>query len=245
MKILCIGNSFSQDACCYLHDMAQHTGAEIDTLNLFIGGCSLETHIYNLFFNKPYYKMEYNGTIKDENKMGSIQEALTQQDWDYISIQQVSYLSGKYESYQPHLNRIISRVRDVRPNSKILIHQTWAYDPQHPKFPELYNDCNDMYEKLTEAYSKAAEAIGAYMIIPCGEVIQKLRYLPQFDSQKGGAPLHRDLFHLSEVYGRYAAAATWYEKLLGNVKSCGFIPEGADPELIEIIKQTVYEICKI
>jgi hypothetical protein len=101
-----------------------------------------------------------------------------------------------------------------------------------------------MFEKLTAAYVKAAEAIGAHLIIPCGEVIQKLRYMPQFDSCKNGSPLHRDLFHLSEIYGRYAAAATWYQCLVGDVRASGFIPADADPELIKIINETVYEICK-
>ena len=154
MNILCIGNSFSEDACKYLHDMAAASGKDVFTLNMFIGGCSLETHAYNIFFNKPYYRMEYNGIDDPELcREGTLQEALTEREWDVITIQQVSRLSGIYESFQPHLNRIIARVRDVCPNSKIMIHKTWAYD-DYGKGWNLENYDNDrhvMHDRLTKA----------------------------------------------------------------------------------------------
>lgn len=247
MDILCIGNSFSQDACKYLHDMAKASGKEVNTLNLYIGGCSLETHAYNIFFNKPYYQFEYNGVdAKELCRMGTIQEALTERDWDYISIQQVSNHCGNFESYQPHLNRIISRVRDVRPNSKLLIHQTWSYDPASPRYPSVYANNTDMYNKLKDAYSKAAKAINATDIIPCGDVIEELRTKEPFDLSKGGISLHRDGFHLSLTYGRYAAAATWYHKLVGDVLENEYIPdyEDIDIKILDVIKQTVSQVCK-
>ena len=43
IKILSIGNSFSQDAQHFLHDLSMHGEEEIYSVNLFIGGCSLET----------------------------------------------------------------------------------------------------------------------------------------------------------------------------------------------------------
>ena len=39
MKILAIGNSFSQDATAYLHRMAEAGGMETKIVNLFIPGC--------------------------------------------------------------------------------------------------------------------------------------------------------------------------------------------------------------
>lgn len=246
MNILCIGNSFSEDACSYLHDMAAFAGKEVNTLNLFIGGCTLETHAYNIFFNKPYYRMEYNGVVNDDCRKGSIQEGLCEREWDYISIQQGSPLSGKFETYQPHLSRIISRVRDVRPNAKILIHETWAYDPLSNRYPDMYPSCDDMHARVKEAYGKAAEAINADMIIPSGDVIQALRYKKPFDSENGGISLHRDCHHLSLSYGRYAAAATWYQMLVGDIRQNGYVPsvEDIDPELLELIKQTITDICR-
>lgn len=48
MKILSIGNSFSQDAQRYLHRLAKHEGVQLKTVNLYIGGCSLQRHYENI-----------------------------------------------------------------------------------------------------------------------------------------------------------------------------------------------------
>ncbi len=250
MNILCIGNSFSEDACKYLHDMAKFAGDEISTLNMFIGGCSLETHANNLRSGKPAYRMEYNGIDDPEIcKNDTLMKGLCERDWDVITIQQVSRLSGHYESFQPHLNEVIAKVKEVCPNAKLYIHKTWAYDDYGFGWNlESYNnDRHTMHRMLTEAYEKAATDINADGIIPTGDVIDKLREYPIFDLQKEGAlSLTRDGGHLSFSYGRYAAAATWYSFFGGDILNNGYLPEGEefDPELIKLIKQTVNEICK-
>lgn len=40
MKVLAIGNSFSNDAMRYLHGIAKADGVDMKTVNLFIGGWS-------------------------------------------------------------------------------------------------------------------------------------------------------------------------------------------------------------
>ena len=100
---------------------------------------------------------------------------------------------------------------------------------------------------LPRLIKKAAEAINADGIIPTGDVIDKLREYPIFDMQKEGAiSLTRDGGHLSFSYGRYAAAATWYQTFGGDIHKNDYLPDGEefDPELIKLIKQTVAEICK-
>ena len=52
MKVLSIGNSFSQDAQRYLHRLAKEDGTFIKCVNLYIGGCSLQTHYINMLENK-------------------------------------------------------------------------------------------------------------------------------------------------------------------------------------------------
>ena len=51
IKILSIGNSFSTDAQRYLYDISVQNGVELECYNLFIGGCSLETHWQNFVEN--------------------------------------------------------------------------------------------------------------------------------------------------------------------------------------------------
>ena len=61
MKVLSIGNSFSQDAHKWLHKLAENNGVDLETVNLYIGGCSLGTHWKNAKENNADYEFELNG----------------------------------------------------------------------------------------------------------------------------------------------------------------------------------------
>ena len=101
MNILCIGNSFSQDATRYLHQISNE---ELYVRNLYIGGCSLETHYHNILEDKADYEYQKNGRLM---RMISIKEALSKKKWDYVSVQQVSHYSGMAETYEPYLPYIL------------------------------------------------------------------------------------------------------------------------------------------
>ena len=108
IKVLAIGNSFSQDATRYLHDIAAADGLELKVVNLYIGGCSLNTHINNAVKDLPLYTYELNG--KDTGKMISIKDALLADKWDVVTLQQVSHESICYETFQPYLSRLTEYV---------------------------------------------------------------------------------------------------------------------------------------
>lgn len=57
VRILAIGNSFSEDAVeQHLHDIAAADGKDVIIGNMYIGGCSLKKHLANAKENKPAYK---------------------------------------------------------------------------------------------------------------------------------------------------------------------------------------------
>lgn len=105
INILSIGNSFSQDAQRYLHELAKSEGVNIQTVNLYIGGCSLEQHFYNVLEDKKAYLLEMNG-YSVSGFMVSIKEALLARNWDYVTLQQASHNSFDYETYQPYLTEL-------------------------------------------------------------------------------------------------------------------------------------------
>ena len=74
MKLLAVGNSFSQDACTFLHQTAQAQGLDLEVTNLYIGGCSLEMHYQNLLSGKADYQCQQNGHF--DGRMISLPEAL-------------------------------------------------------------------------------------------------------------------------------------------------------------------------
>lgn len=240
MKVLSIGNSFSQDAHRWLYDVCKSAGKEIYNVNLYYGGCSLYQH-WDFYIND---KQEYDYEIKGEplRKIG-LMEALKAEKWDVITYQQASHDSGIYDKYQPFLCDLHKVVKEVCPDAKFYIHKTWAYeiDSPHGSFVLYNHDQKYMYECLSEAYAKAAESIGVD-VIPVGDVIQYLRdNTKEFDYKNGGLTLNRDGFHLSYDYGRYAAALAWYCKLFdGNANEVSFVPESCDDEnLLNVVKTAV------
>lgn len=104
MKILSIGNSFSQDAQKYLRRLAQNDGVELKTVNLYLGGCSLRTHYLNALENRFNYVFEFNG--ENTGIEVSMSQVLSSDDWDIITLQQASRDSTKYETYYPYLKSL-------------------------------------------------------------------------------------------------------------------------------------------
>ena len=241
MNILSIGNSFSQDAQRYLHGVAKADGTQLNSFNLYIGGCSLSTHYRNMLSDQKKYTLEMNG--ESTGFFVSIKEALLNRNWDVVTLQQVSNESPYYETYQPYLNKIVEFVRLCAPKAKIAIHQTWAYEQGSARLnDELgYKDQTDMFKDVKCAYQKAADEINADLIIPSGEVFQAML-------KEGFEKVHRDTFHASRGAGRYALALTWYKTLTGNGiennSFCDFDEDIANEE-IEKIKKAVIQVCKL
>ena len=104
MKILAIGNSFSQDSTAYVEDIAKSIGhRDITAANLYIGGCPLSHHAENLKTNAVEYDYQRHGNGLYKT---SIREALKSDTWDIITLQQVSGLSGLYDTNQPYIDEV-------------------------------------------------------------------------------------------------------------------------------------------
>lgn len=229
VRILAIGNSFSQDAVeQYLHELAEAEGISTIIGNMFIGGCSLERHVKNARDNAPAYayrKIGTDGKKREKGKM-SLETVLADEDWDYVSLQQASPFSGMYETYEASLPELIEYVKARLPKkTKLMLHQTWAYasTSKHSGFKN-YN-CNQltMYQAIADAVKKAAKANKIKIVIPSGTAIQNAR------TSFIGDHLNRDGYHLDVKIGRYTAACTWFERIFKhNVVGNPYAPEGLD-----------------
>ena len=72
------------------------------------------------------YEYELNGEKNGE--MVSIRQALESDSWDIVTLQQSSWQSTQYNTYQPYLNALSQYVKKYAPNAEQVIHQTWAYE---------------------------------------------------------------------------------------------------------------------
>ncbi len=239
MKILAIGNSFSEDATKYLHQMAKADGVDLKVVNLYIAGCSLETHWNNVLADAKAYEYSINGEFK--GRMASIKEVLLEEKWDFITLQQNSGLSGIKESYYPFIRNISNYVSELAPKAKQVIHETWAYEinSSHAAFPRYNNSQETMFNKLKEAYYSVAKEMDM-PLIPCGDAVQELRKDKAFDYENGGISLCRDGYHMHLIYGRYLTGALWYKFFTGRPimeNSFSFeVEEEVDKNLIYLIK---------
>ena len=118
MKLLSIGNSFSQDAQEWLHQIAVANGVDLETTNLMIGGCSLETHWNNMNSGEAAYYLEQNG--KNMDRMVTLDEGLALDTWDVVTVQQVSHHSGQPQTYIPYLTDLVTYVREKCPGKPLL-----------------------------------------------------------------------------------------------------------------------------
>lgn len=238
IKILAIGNSFSDDALeHYLYDLANAGNKKILIANMYIGGSSLENHWQNIEQDSAAYHLRVissNGK-KDAFNNVSIQEALSRENWDYISLQQVSQLSGVLQSYQEYLPKLLDflRPRASNPEVKFVLHQTWAYaaDSDHFGFVNYENDQNKMYQSIVDAVWEAKELYDIDLVVPAGTAIQNGR------TSYIGDKFTRDGYHLSLGMGRFTASAAWYEAIFGNIEENPFEPESFSSYDVSLAKR--------
>ena len=243
LRILAVGNSFSQDAVeQYLWELFDEAGVEVIIGNMYIGGCSLERHWNNAQDNIAGY--EYRKVVdgkKANTKNRSLEMVLADENWDYISLQQASDYSGMYEEYEPYLGDLIAWIQEhsTNPHMQLMFHQTWAYSQNttHGAFPNYNSDQMTMYEGIVDASSKAMKNHPEIkLIIPDGTTIQNGR------TSSIGDNWHRDgTSHLNLDYGRFAAACTWYEAISGNsVQENAWRPTSVTNEQADIARAAAH-----
>lgn len=240
VKILAVGNSFSQDAIEQnLYELAAADGIDLVIGDAYIGGCSIERHLDNSRTGKDAYA--YRKIVdgkRTEYKNRSLESILKDEAWDYVSFQQVSSLAGKYVTYEVDLPALVAYVRGIVPvKAKFLLHQTWAYayDSDHSGFANYGRDQMTMYRAICDAVQKASSLVKIKTVIPSGTAIQNAR------TSFLGDRLCRDGYHLDLLYGRYTAACTWYEKLFGHVLGNSYYPEGMTPDVVRVAQLSAKE----
>ncbi len=216
IKILAIGNSFSEDAIeNYLYELGEADNINFVIGNMLIGGCSLEMHWDNVLNNTADYSYRkiVNGH-RTTTKNVTLDTAILDEDWDYISFQQVSHSSGRFNTYFPYINNLTDYVasKAINPDVHFVMHMTWAYEKTATQsgFSYYMNDQMVMYNAIVETVKRASTQAGIDIVIPSGTAIQNGR------TSYVGDNFCRDGAHLDLYIGRFTAACAWYEQITGN-----------------------------
>jgi hypothetical protein len=217
IKILAIGNSFSEDAVeQYLYELAAQEGDTLIIGNAYRGGQGLQSH-WNVVNNNSAdfeYRKVVKG-VKTNSPQKTLLYCIQDEDWDYITFQQVSQDAGISSTYEPWLTYLLNYVKSklTNPQVQFAMHRTWAYakNSAHSGFANYGNNQSAMYEAIVNAVNSViSNHTEINIIIPSGTAIQNGR-----ESFLGDI-FCRDGYHLTYGLGRYTAACTWLEIITGK-----------------------------
>ena len=245
VRILAVGNSFSEDAIDqYFHELCEAAGKRVIIGNLYIGGCSLERHLLNARTDSAAYRFRrigHDGVTITANPV-TLSSALQSDDWNYVSFQQASPLSGKYGSYAD-LKPLIAYADNVTQGRPTYMwQQTWAYSPTstHGAFPTYNSDQKVMYDSIMSATRRVmTDYPSLKVLIPTGTAVQTARIA------SGNYDLTRDGYHLDHLTGRYIAACTWFEAIFGeSVIGNPYHPAGMTDEQARMAQEAAHSACE-
>lgn len=266
LKVLMIGNSFSQSVLVYLPRIVKAERRHSLLLaQLMIGGCSLEHHVKMLKRSEADPSWKPYRTNYQKRKKVSLPEMIVAEKWDIVTIQQASVLSWDKRKTQPFADELIAYIRIRAPQAEILVHQTWAC--RVDQAPEEQN-LDRRYTLLTENYTTLARKHHLRMI-PVGKAVQLFRkkenidlkilskadlehyvfpslppdsgdlitrYKWRTDSGTGKRKLVIDNGHLNNR-GAYLQACVWYGFLFGeNCTNISYTPPGIPPRTAALLR---------
>ena len=172
LRLFIIGNSFSQNASAYLPEMAKEKGKTLIVGRAELGGHSLQQH----WSYAEKFEANPNDPAGKPYDGKSLNMLLSKGVWDVVTIQQYSLLSADSSSYNPYAAKLVNYIKELQPNAKIFVHQTWAYRADAKKFGQIGNGLvaenqSEMWQKSRAAYHKIANTLNA-RIIPVGDAFE-------------------------------------------------------------------------
>jgi len=170
VRLLSIGNSFSANATNHLDDLVAAGGHTLIHRRIVVGGASLELHAEKAQAHETD-ALDKAGLYADGR---SLKQELAAEPWDYVTIQQASIKSHDIATYRPFAAWLGQYVSTHAPKAKLLVHQTWSYRKDDPRFTQPSGKPGEpatqeaMHRGLTSAYNQIAAELGA-RVIPVGD----------------------------------------------------------------------------
>jgi hypothetical protein len=178
VKVLGIGNSFTGNAATFCPQLNEADPDHRLIMGMaIIGGCSLEKHIRlaELYEKNPadLEGKPYSGK--------SLKELLLVEKWDAVTIQQYSAISEDIGTYRPYARQLCEYIKKYCPAAEIVVHETWAYRNDDPKFGPGKEQSIDMYRKLHAAYYTIAAELDNLRVIPVGTAFENALQRPDWN----------------------------------------------------------------
>ena len=259
IKILSIGHSFSKDVMTTnLYNMFVEGGYEDITIGyLYMAGCSMPKHLYNIQNNLAQYEYAKNNSGRWVTSYNiSALTALQDEDWDFVTVQSSpDYIGGQeiksfslginndgdkitlsspmteYEAMDEITDWILANATNA--NVKIDYHMIWSFSEGCDLWSYTYHDWDQMtmYENIvniTQEEVQNHEDINR--VIPSATAIQNARssFMGDTFNMPDATQGGSDGYHLND-YGDYVAALTWYCHYSGDNAQimAGYLGDGS------------------
>lgn len=203
LKVLMVGNSFSDDTIFYASRIAESYGINLELYDAYIASCTIDIHYNKLTNNNADYSLRsMNGSEWNYLNNQTLTSILNYESWDIITVQQASSAIGRASSYS-NLSNLVNGIRNVvGSNPKLYWYQTWSYDSTYMEYNDYFSYFNNnpvtMYNAINTCYDSQVASLGVFdKLIPAGTVVQNLR------TSYMGETFTRDGKHMSSVHGRY------------------------------------------
>lgn len=188
IKLLTIGNSFADNSTRYLADFARNAGKTVRIYQANLSAHSMEMHAKYLRADEANPSdpkgSPYSGIadpVKGSKPKISLRKALELEEWDFVTIQQMSSLSYQENTYEPWASELIAAVYKYAPSAKVLGLETWAYREDSWFFEKLITQAR-MHAEIKKAYEQLSARHGIE-ILPIGDAFQLARSSPEWKFQ--------------------------------------------------------------
>ena len=224
LKVLDIGNSYTQDAQTYLPQIIAASGIDTDfsLYRAFRPSASFKTWVdcWNDSDNE-YYSIDFCAGTSLDGISGSgsasdgalFRKALQSVKWDIILIHQVSTYSNDYSLWEGngaggYLQELIRIIRVTNPQATIGYLMTHSYRGSY--WANSEGSSYLRWRNIADATKQLKLEYGIDFIIPYGTAVQNLRA----SSLNDGYEFSEDGTHMGAGLGDYVAGCCYFESLL-------------------------------
>lgn len=224
LKVLDIGNSYTQDAQTYLPQIIKASGIDDDfsLYRAFRPSASFKTWVdcWNDSDNE-YYSIDFCAGTSLGGISGSgsasdgalFRKALQSVKWDIILIHQVSTYSNDYSLWEGngaggYLQELIRIIRVTNPQATIGYLMTHSYRGSY--WANSEGSSYLRWRNMADATKQLKLEYGIDFIIPYGTAVQNLRA----SSLNDGYEFSEDGTHMGAGLGDYVAGCCYFESLL-------------------------------
>lgn len=223
LRILDIGNSFTEDTVWFVDQLISSAGLDVSNMCLYTcvrGSGSFKTW-YDMYkgtdTSSEHIRRRFGGVAQSFVDSGdvsdngaSFREILQDNKWDVILIHQVSNYSCDYSLWEGktaggYLKEFVRLLKINQPQATI-----GMYMP-HISYQQASGDTQKLWADMAETTKKAQANYGIDFIVPIATAIEMVRASVVNTSPYG---MSRDKHHLASGLGRYTASCVYYQSVI-------------------------------